>query len=468
MPEPSAAAPVAALVLAAGKSTRMKSKTPKSLHLLMGRPVLKFVLDAALKAGAARTIVVVGHQADAVQSAMGPDYEYALQVEQNGTGHAVQMARSLLADWPGPVLVLPGDAPLISSELLHSLLAHHAHTGAAATLLTARLEDAGSYGRIVRDPTTQQVQAIVEAKDASTSQLALTEINSSVYAFDARQLFDALAQITTDNAQGELYLTDAVARLVGAGARVEAVVSPDSDIVRGVNTRVELAELSQLLRARTVRRLQLSGVTITDPLTTLIDDTVNIGEDTTVYPFTILSGTTDIGANCEIGPGARVSDSRLGDGVVVRDSYVVASDIGDDAHIGPFANIRPGSVLGKRVKIGDFVELKAATLGDDAKANHLSYIGDAEVGARVNIGAGVITCNFDPFRTPPKNKTIIGADAFIGTHSTLVAPVTVGDDAFTAAGSVITDDVPPGALALARARQTNKDGWVAKRRRKGE
>ncbi len=459
---------LAALILAAGKSTRMKSRTPKALHPLLGKPLLRWAVEAAAGAGAGRTVLVVGHQAQMVQETMGPELEYVLQAEQFGTGHAVQMAESLLADWDGPLLVLPGDAPLLSASLLEALVAHHRQANAAATLLTAVLEDAGSYGRIVRDPITNQVQAIVEARDATVAQLEIGEISTSVYVFQPQALFAALQNITPQNAQGEYYLTDVVARLASEGHAVESLVSPDPDVVRGINTRPELSELRQILQARIHHALGLAGVTILDPLTTHIDATVQIGQDTTIHPYTILSGVTDIGEDCEIGPGARLSDARLGNGVSVRDSYVVASEAGDRCKIGPFANLRPGTVLGCDVKVGDFVELKNAALGDGVSAGHLTYLGDAKVGARTNVGAGTITCNYDPFLTPAKNLTQIGADAFIGTHSTLVAPITVGDGAYTAAGSTLTEAVPADSLAIGRARQVVKPGWVsAKKRGKG-
>ena len=464
-PAPEAAHAVAALILAAGKSTRMKSRRPKALHALLGKPLLRWATEAAAGAGAGRTVLVVGHEAEMVQAAMGDEFEYVLQAEQKGTGHAVQMAEALLSDWAGPLLVLPGDAPLLSASLLESLIAHHIETNAAATLLTAVLEEAGSYGRIVRDPVTSRVQAIVEARDASPAQREIGEISTSVYVFQPAALFAALRKITPQNAQGEYYLTDVVALLAGEGRSVEALISPDPDVVRGINTRPELTDLRQVLQARVHHALGLAGVTILDPLTTYIDATVKIGQDTTIHPFTVLSGVTDIGEDCEIGPGAHLSDAKLGSGVSVRDSHIVASEVGDGCRIGPFANLRPGSVLGTNVKVGDFVELKNTTLGDSVSAGHFAYLGDAEVGARTNIGAGTITCNYDPFLTPTKNLTKIGTDAFIGTHSTLVAPVTIGDGAYTAAGSTITENVPAGALAIGRARQVVKPGWAGAKRR---
>jgi bifunctional UDP-N-acetylglucosamine pyrophosphorylase/glucosamine-1-phosphate N-acetyltransferase len=451
---------VAALVLAAGKSTRMKSKTPKALHHLLGKPLLRFAVEAAQGAGAERTVIVIGHQGDIVRDSMGDEFEYVLQEQQMGTGHAVQMAEELLADWHGPLLVLPGDAPLVSGYLLQSLLEHHVKMRASATLLTAVLDDAGAYGRIIRDPKTGQVQRIVEAKDATAEQIEIGEIGTSVYAFNPQKLFAALRQIQPNNAQGEYYLTDVIELLSRDGQVVEAVVSPDPNIVRGVNTRVELMELAQILRDRIHRSMMLSGVTIIDPITTHIDASVKIGNDTTIYPFTILSGVTDIGEDCHIGPGARISDSKIGNDVTVRDSYVTASEIGDGTRVGPYANLRPGNILGKGVKIGDFVELKQATLGDDVSAGHFAYLGDAVVGARTNIGAGTITCNYDG---QGKHQTTIGEDVFVGTNNTLVAPVSIGSNAYTAAGSTITEDVPAGALALGRARQVIKVGWVRRK-----
>ncbi len=453
---------IAALVLAAGKSTRMKSNLPKGLHPLLGKPLLRWAVEAAQEAGARRTVLVVGHQADAVQAAMGPDLEYVLQAEQKGTGHAVQMAESLLADWDGPLLVLPGDAPLLTASLLEALVAHHMHSGAAATLLTATLDEAGSYGRVIRDPDTGQVQAIVEARDATPAQLSIQEIGTSVYAFQPAALFAALRQITPQNAQGEYYLTDAIALLAGQGQRVEALISPDPDVVRGVNTRAELSGLRGVLQSRIHRRLGEAGVTVVDPLTTYIEATVKIGADTTIHPFSLLSGVTDIGPDCEIGPGARISDAKVGSGVTIRDSYVVASEVGDGCRIGPYANLRPGSILGNQVKAGNFVELKNTVLGDGVSAGHLTYLGDTEIGPNTNIGAGTITCNYDGLE---KHRTVIGANAFVGTHSTLVAPVTLGDGAWTAAGSAITEDIPAGALGVGRARQVIKEGWAQEKNR---
>jgi bifunctional UDP-N-acetylglucosamine pyrophosphorylase/glucosamine-1-phosphate N-acetyltransferase len=445
----------AAVILAAGKSTRMKSKTPKPLHALLGKPLVHYAIDAARSAGAARIIVVVGHCAERVQAALGDECEFALQETQQGTGHAVQMAEPLLSRWKEPIVVLPGDAPLITPNLIRNLVDEHVRSSSAATLLTALMDDPGAYGRIIRDPESGRVCGIVEARDATGEQLQIAEIGTSVYAFEPALLFESLGRVRPNNVQGEYYLTDVVSLLADAGHRLSAVVSEDSDIVRGVNSRLELIDLAHVLQKRVHRAHLLAGVTIVDPATTFIEADVKIGQDTVVHPFSIISGVTDIGEDCQIGPGARISDSRIGNGVAIRDSYVTASEVGDDSRIGPYANLRPGNIIGRGVKVGDFVELKKATLEDGVSAGHLAYLGDATIGARTNVGAGVITCNYDGANKLP---TVVGDDAFLGSNVTLVAPVTVGDEAFIAAGSVITGDVEPGALAFGRARQVNKEG----------
>jgi bifunctional UDP-N-acetylglucosamine pyrophosphorylase / glucosamine-1-phosphate N-acetyltransferase len=461
---------VAAVVLAAGKSTRMRSKLPKTLHPVCGRPLLVHILDALGAAGAGRRIVIVGHQAEAVRATLDDCYgagviEYAEQTEQKGTGHAAQMAESLLGSHVGTVLVLPGDTPLISRDILAKLIAFHHERGAAATLLTTVLpHDAGSYGRILRD-ASGDVLGIVEARDANAEQLAVREISTSIYAFDGPSLFRALHDLRPDNALGELYLTDVIGLLRAAGQTVTALISPDPDIVLGVNTRVELADVSEKMRHRLLRDLMLSGVSIIDPASTFVEAGVQIGADTTIHPFTHLVGETVIGEDGVIGPHAHLINARLGDRVRVRSCYIEDSEIGDDCVVGPFARIRPGSRLAAKVRIGNFVETKAAVLHEGVSAGHLTYLGDAEIGAHTNIGAGTITCNYDGYT---KSRTTIGARSFIGTNTTLVAPVNIGDNAFTAAGSVITDDVPADALAIARERQSVKEGWMARRRQEKE
>lgn len=459
------ASSVAAVVLAAGKSTRMKSKTPKALHPVCGRPLLAHILDALAEAGVTRRVVVVGHEAEAVRGTVDALFgagsiEYATQSEQRGTGHAALMAAPVLAQHTGPVLIVPGDTPLLTADILRELIADHRKTHAAATLLTTVLPgDAGSYGRVLRD-VDGNVIGIIEARDASHQEKAVREINTSVYAFAAPSLFSTLRDLRPNNVQGELYLTDVIALLRDASERVAAVVSPDPDIVLGVNTRLELAEVSVKMRQRILRDLMLAGVTVEDPASTFVEAGVRIGADTTLRPFTMLTGETVIGEDCVIGPQVHITDSRLGHGVIARACFVDQSEVGDECRIGPFANLRPGTRLGRGVKIGDFVETKAATLHDGVSASHLTYLGDAEIGARTNIGAGTITCNYDGVK---KNRTVIGADAFISSNTIIVAPVTVDEGAMTGAGSVITQDVPAGALAVARERQINKEGWAARR-----
>ncbi len=450
------------LVMAAGKSTRMKSRYPKPAHEICGQPILRYILQACADAGSERTVVVIGHQAEAMRVIFG-DLEYAYQTEQKGTGHAVICARDLLEDRCEHLLVLPGDIPLITGEALRTLAERHFSTNAEATLLTAQLpHDAGMYGRVIRD-ADMRVVGIVEAKDATPDQLRVREINTSVYLFRTASLFDALERVRPDNAQGEYYLTDVIADLVAGGRRVEAISSADWQVALGVNTRVELADLARRMRDRTLTRLMLEGVTIEDPGSTYIDPSVQIGTDTIIRPNTYVHGATVIGSGCDIGPCARILNCTVGDDVIIVSSQLDRSRVSDGVRIGPFANVRPGCVIGPSCKIGDFVELKNAVLEEKVSAGHLTYLGDAVVGARTNVGAGTITCNYDGKN---KHQTTIGKRCFIGSDSVLVAPVELGDDAYVAAGSVITDGVPEGALGIARGRQVNKTDWVAQHRLK--
>ena len=449
--------PGAAIILAAGKSTRMRSKMPKMLHPLCGLPMTAHVIRACRMAGIQRIVVVVGHEAEAVKAGLGSEVEYVLQVQQKGTGDAVRAAQPLLGDWPGAILVLAGDVPLLPGAALSRLLKHHQETGAAATLLTAFMDDPTGYGRVVRNEAGK-VRRIVEHRDASESERALKEWNPSLYAFDSAALWSSLADIQPVNAQGEFYLTDTIGLLSNRGALLEAVAAEDARDVLGVNNRAELAGCATILRHRLLNDLMLSGVSITDPASTYIDVGVTIGQDTIVEPNTYLLRGTSIGEDCILGPLTRIENSRIGNGVRIVASQVVDSELEDGVKVGPFANLRPGTHLGKRVKIGDFVEVKNAIFHEGAQASHLSYIGDAEIGAGTNIGAGAITCNYDGYR---KHRTLIGKRAFIGSNSTLVAPVTIGDGAFIAAASSITEDVPADALGVARARPTIKAGWAA-------
>ena len=447
-----------AVILAAGESKRMRSRRPKALHLLGGRRLIDYPVRVARALGA-RVVLVVGRDADAVRAAVGeaPDLGYAEQKERLGTGHALLQARGACGDVMGTILVLPGDQPLMSEAMLRALVERHEATGAAATLLTAVLDDVTGYGRVIREGG--RPVAIVEHRDATPAQREIHEIGTSVYCFDARRLWSALDRVTPQNQQGEYYLTDVIALLAKDGAMTDALAAPDPEECFGINDRKQLAHVAAVLRRRTLERLMAEGVTVLDPAATYVDDTVEIGPDTVLYPGAILEGATVIGAECVVGAGCHVSGSRIGDSVTLK-PYCVLSDsvVEVGAQLGPFCHLRPLSHIGAGAKIGNFVELKKSRIGRGAKVPHLSYVGDATVGDEANVGAGAITCNYDGVA---KHETIIGAHAFVGTNSSLVAPVTIGEGAYVGAGSVITKSVPPGALAVARGRQEVREGWAA-------
>lgn len=453
---------VAGIILAAGKGTRMKSDLPKVLHEIGGLPMVELVGRAMRQAGVERPIVVIGHRGELVQEALGDSYEFVWQAEQLGTGHAAKMAESALHGFEGPVLVAPGDAPLLSAEVFRSLLDTHAASGAPCTMLTAELDDPTGYGRVVRDAGGRAVR-VVEQKDATPSELEICEVNVSVYCFQARELFSILPLLSNDNRQGEYYLTDTVAAFTRADKHVATVSTDDPGSLVGVNDRWQLALADAELNRRTLRRHALAGVTLIGPDSIRIEPDVEIEPDAKIEGPCHLLGQTKIAARAEIGPNARIVDSTVGERTVVLMSHVQCASIGEDVWIGPFANLRPGSQLGNGAKIGNFVETKNAAIGEEVKISHLTYIGDAQVGTNSNIGGGVITANFDGF---VKSTTTIGDDVFVGCNSTLIAPVTVGDGAMVVAGSVITDDVPAGAGAFARSRQTNKPEWATEWRRK--
>jgi bifunctional UDP-N-acetylglucosamine pyrophosphorylase / glucosamine-1-phosphate N-acetyltransferase len=449
------------VILAAGLGTRMKSDTIKILHHAAGRALIDFVLDFAAELTGETPVMVIGHQRDAVKAWCGERARYAVQEEQLGTGHAVLQARPFLEGRGSSILVLSGDVPLTRPETLQKLLGAHRAAGNGATLLSMRLDEPGSYGRIVRD-SSGGLERIVEAKDASDAELALAEVNAGIYVFEEGDLFASLDSLSTDNAQGEYYLTDVIAILKGRGRGVGAVVADDPVEAFGVNSRLELAMVEAELTRRHIEELMKEGVTFRNPAAVLVDSSVTIGGDTIVYPFVTLEGSTSIGRNCVIEPGVHLKDTKVGDGVTVKSGTVAEeATIADGASVGPYSHLRPGTKLGRKVKIGNFVETKKAVFGEGTKASHLSYIGDAEVGAEVNIGAGTITCNYDGVN---KHKTTIEEGVFIGSDTQLVAPVTIGKGAYVGAGSTITKDVPPGALALSRTPQKNLIDWVKKRR----
>ncbi|HBT47449.1 MAG TPA: bifunctional UDP-N-acetylglucosamine diphosphorylase/glucosamine-1-phosphate N-acetyltransferase GlmU [Peptococcaceae bacterium] len=444
---------VVAVVLAAGEGKRMRSDRPKVLHRVAGRSLVEHVLAAVEAAGITECVVVVGHGGEEVREELGPGFRYAWQEKQLGTGHALAQARDPAGEGD-TVLVLCGDTPLLRGETLARLVAEHRERGAAATLLTAAVEDPTGYGRVIRDGEGR-VLRIVEEGDADAATRAVKEINSGTYCFAASLLWPALEELRPENAQGEYYLTDVIELFCRRGYPVHALLAPDPEEVLGVNDRVQLARAGKILQRRINEGLMLKGVTLVDPDNTYIHAGVEIGRDTVVWPFTFLEGKTRIGSRCVIGPHTGIRDSRIGDETVISYSVVQESTVGSRCQIGPFAYLRPGTVLEDRVKVGDFVEIKASRVGEGSKVPHLTYLGDATVGREVNIGAGTITCNYDGLRKWP---TVVGDGAFIGSNTNLVAPVEVGEGSVIGAGSTITEDVPPGALAIGRARQVNLAG----------
>ncbi len=447
-----------AIVLAAGQGKRMKSKLYKVLHPVCGKPMVGHVLDVVKEAAAERTVVIVGHGAETVKSYLGDKAEYALQEQQLGTGHAVRQAEAMLGAEEGTTIVICGDTPLVQASTIQGMLELHASSGAAATVLTASFGDPTGYGRVIRG-ADGGVQRIVEQKDCTPDEAAVQEINTGTYCFDNKKLFAALSQVTSNNAQGEFYLTDVIGIFRTAGDGVQGYCTNDTSEAIGVNDRVALAEAERFMRERINRTHLLNGVTLIDPQSTYIEAGVQIGADTVVYPGSVIRGATIIGEDCVIGPQADISDSSIANGVKIKYSTVAESVIGDKSAVGPYANLRPGSKLGAECKIGDFVELKNATLGDGSKVSHLSYVGDAIVGKDVNIGCGAITVNYDGYN---KFVTEIGDHAFVGSNVNLIAPVKLGDGAYVVAGSTVTHDVPAGDLAIARERQVNKPGYADK------
>ncbi len=454
-----------AIVLAAGKGTRMNSARPKILHEAAGWPLLRYVLDVCVELGA-QTVVVVGHQAAAVRAACSESavLAFVTQEPQLGTGHAVQIALKEKPVLPGvPVLVLAGDVPLLRAETLRALCSLRQNAGAAAALISFRTSSPGSYGRIVRDEGGRVVR-IVEAKDATPKELSIDEVNASLYVFDGDRLGETLRNLRSNNTQGEFYLTDVVGLMVAAGERVETLVVDDPTETTGVNTTTDLAAVEKEIYARRAIGLVSAGVSIERPDTVLIGPVVRIAAGARIRAFTILEGSTRIGAGAVVGPFCRIEDSEIGSGATILDSCLIrGSTIGAGASVGPFAHVRPESNVGENAKVGNFVELKKTSLGAGSKAPHLSYLGDATIGTKANIGAGTITCNYDGV---VKSPTTIDDGAFVGSNSTLVAPVKVGRGAYIAAGSVITKDVPDEALGIGRARQENKAGWASRRAKK--
>lgn len=449
------------VVLAAGKGTRMKSPLPKVLHRVCGVPMAELAGRAMKEAGVERPILVVGHGKDAVIEALGDCYEYVEQGEQKGTGHAMACAMDRLPE-DGFVFVAPGDAPLIESAVYRQMLESAKEHEPDCVMAVAVLDDPFGYGRILRDAGGNVIR-IVEEPDANDEIRAIREVCTSFYLFRIPALRNLIQSLGNDNAKGEYYLTDMPDLIHKAGGRTETIAVRDFNLLKGVNDRWQLAQASQILRERILKRHAENGVSIEDPSSTYVEFDVEIGSNTTLRPMTVIEGQSRIGVNCEIGPSSRIVSTDVGDGVTIMMSHVNRARIGDGCRIGPFANIRPHTELGKDVKVGNFVELKNAIVRDGASLSHLTYVGDATVGARANIGAGTITCNFDGFE---KHRTEIGDDAFVGSNSTLVAPVRIGAGAMTAAGSTITEDVPDGGLGMGRSRQINKEHWAEQWRKR--
>lgn len=446
-----------AIILAAGAGTRMKSKIPKVLHKVCGKTMLGHVIDVASETNVEESIAVVGHGADKVKESLSPDVKTVMQFERLGTGHAVMMAEEYIED--GTVLVLSGDGPLITEETLNKIMENHKKQDFKATVLTTDLENPKGYGRIIRD-SKGQLEKIVEEKDATEEEKAIREINSGIYCFDGKALKEALPKLTSDNSQKEYYLTDVLYILRNMGLKVGVYKTENYEEIMAVNSRVQLAEVEAIMRRRIAKKHMENGVTIINPDHTYIENNVTIGPDTIIYPGATLTGNTIIGENVIIGENSRIENSNIANGVEVKSSTIVNSIVDKNTKIGPYAYLRPNSKIGENVKIGDFVEVKNSTIGDNSKASHLSYIGDATIGSNVNVGCGVVFVNYDGKN---KNRTIVEDNVFVGSNSNLIAPVTIRENAYIACGSTITDQVPKESLAIARARQANKEGWVKKK-----
>ena len=447
------------IILAAGKGTRMKSKLPKVLHRVGGKPMLQHVIDAAKKAGSSREVVVIGSGAELVRETIS-GVEFVLQEEQLGTGHAVLSAKKNFEQSKGNVLILCGDTPLLTDKLLQKLTAAHENSKCAATVLTAEMPNAAGYGRVIREEDGT-FKKIVEEKDATELEKKIREVNAGVYCFDVQKLFGALDKINNNNSQGEYYLPDALTILKDAGEKIGVLTADYADETLGINSRIQLAAADRVFRMKKNHELMDAGVTIIDPNTTFIDVDAQIGQDTIINPNTYIEGNTTIGEDCTIGPNVRFVDMKVGHKVSVQFSYCHEAEICDGVTLGPYVHLRPGTTIGNNVKIGNFVEVKNSNIGEGSKLPHLQYIGDTDMGSGVNVGCGTVTCNYDGKQ---KFRTKIGDNAFIGCNTSLVAPVTVEEGAYIAAGSTITKDVPKDNLAVARARQTNIEVWNDKRK----
>ncbi|HLR23271.1 MAG TPA: bifunctional UDP-N-acetylglucosamine diphosphorylase/glucosamine-1-phosphate N-acetyltransferase GlmU [Pseudogracilibacillus sp.] len=447
-----------AVLLAAGQGTRMKSKLYKVLHPILKQPMIHYVLDALAPVGVSETVTVVGHGADQVKSSIGNRSNFVVQEEQLGTAHAVLQTEELLKNKQGTTIVVCGDTPLITSETYNKLFEHHENEQAKATILTTKVDNPAGYGRVIRNETND-VEKIVEHKDANNEELTINEINTGTYCFDNEALFEALLQVDNDNVQNEYYLPDVVEILKSQGEKVSAYITEDADETIGINDRAALSEAEMVMKKRINLQHAKNGVSIMDLTHTYISPEVEIEGDVVIYPGTMLTGNTTVKSGAIIGPHSEIDNSTIGKDTVIRQSIVINSKIGDTVNIGPFAHIRPDTSIGDHVKVGNFVEVKHSVIDDTTKVPHLSYIGDSELGKGINIGSGTTTVNYDGVN---KHKTTIGDNAFIGCNTNLVAPVNIDAGAFVAAGTTVTKNVPEDALAIARAKQVNKEGYASK------
>ena len=446
------------IILAAGEGKRMKSNIAKPLQQAAGKALVEWVLDTAEETGSDENIVVIGHKAEDVKAYLGDRAKYAYQYEQLGTGHAVMQGIESIKDVDGTVMVIYGDSPLIEAETLKRVREDHSKKMRAATVITAIADEPYGYGRIVRE--NGEIVRIVEQKDASEDEQKITEVNSGMYFFDIQKLKESLSKITNDNSQGEYYITDVIEIMLSEGEKVGAYVT-DLEQTMGVNDKLQLSQVGKILNRRKVEALMLAGVTIIDPDKVQVTTNVKVGRDTVLYPGTVLEGDSVIGENCVIGSNTSLNNCKVGNNTKILETVGIDSEIGSDTNVGPFAYLRPGTKVGSEVKIGDFVEVKNSTIDDGTKVAHLTYIGDADVGKRVNFGCGTVVVNYDGVN---KHRTIIEDDCFIGCNTNLVSPVVVRHGAYTAAGSTITDEVPPESLAIARSKQVVKEQWTAKRK----
>ncbi|WP_132283366.1 bifunctional UDP-N-acetylglucosamine diphosphorylase/glucosamine-1-phosphate N-acetyltransferase GlmU [Natranaerovirga hydrolytica] len=448
-----------AVILAAGQGTRMKSKTPKVLHKILDKPLLDYVIESAKEAGAKEICVVVGHKSELVKETTYDDVQFVTQEEQLGTGHAVMQAKEFIGE-KGQTIILFGDTPLITGDTLIKLKDYHSQAKNAITVLSTKVNDPKGYGRIIKDVNGNFIKS-VEEKDATSEERMVNEINSGMYIYDSKVLYESLDLVNNDNAQGEYYLPDTLSIALGKNYKVNTMCTEDPSEILGVNSRVQLAQAQKVIQERINHYWMEEGVTIINPENTYISKDATIGKDTTIYPSVMIEGKTKVGEECIIGLNTRIKDSIIAKGCSIEQTVILESEVGKNTTIGPFAYIRPNSKIGSNIKIGDFVEIKNASIGDGTKVSHLTYIGDAQVGKGVNFGCGTVVVNYNG---KEKNKTIIEDNAFIGCNTNLISPVKVGENAYTAAGSTINKDVPADALGIARSKQENKKDWAKKKR----